>query len=73
VSERPDVIIADLCMHAGGLGLVARLRSVAPRTPIVLLSASLPAGTCTPGVAVCLCKPVRMADLAAAIGQVVPA
>ena len=67
----PHVIVSDLRMPAGGLDYVARLRTLAPTAPIVLMTAFGDARTreqalqC--GVAAFLDKPVRMADLKATI------
>src|SRR5579885_1431241 len=37
--DLPDLIITDLRMPAGGLDYVQRLRVVAPRVPIILMTA----------------------------------
>jgi len=71
----PHLILSDLRMPAGGLDYVARLRTLAPTVPIVLMTAFGDAQTreeayrC--GVAAFLDKPVRMADLKATIKQLV--
>jgi CheY-like chemotaxis protein len=64
---RPDVILSDLRMPAGGLDYVARLQSLAPRVPIILMTAfgdpATRAQALDSGVAAFIEKPVRMADL----------
>ncbi|MBI4402204.1 MAG: response regulator [Nitrospirae bacterium] len=74
VSEtRPDLIVTDLRMPAGGLDYVSRLRTLAPGCPIILMTAFGDAKTkdealqC--GVAAYFDKPVRMMDLKATIRQ----
>lgn len=69
----PDLILTDLRMPAGGLDYITRLRTLAPACPIILMTAFGDAKTkdeaqrC--GVAAYFDKPVRMADLKAAIRQ----
>lgn len=67
----PTLIVSDLRMPAGGLDYVARLRTLAPRAPIVLMTAFGDARTREEayqyGVAAFLDKPVRMTDLKMAI------
>lgn len=69
--DLPDLIITDLRMPAGGLDYVQRLRVVAPRVPIILMTAFGDSQTrdaalrC--GVASYFDKPVRIADLKTAI------
>lgn len=68
---RPDLILSDLRMPAGGLDYIARLRTLAPQVPIVLMTAFGDSDTRVRaleyGVSVFLDKPVRMADLKMAI------
>lgn len=74
--ERPDVILTDLRMPAGGLDYVQRLRVVAPRVPIILMTAfgdaTTRAAALRCGVATYFDKPVRIADLKAAIQRLLP-
>lgn len=71
----PDLIVTDLRMPAGGLDYLSRLRSLAPSCPIILMTAFGDAQTKTEalrrGVAAYFDKPVRMADLKAAIRQLI--
>lgn len=71
----PDLIVTDLRMPAGGLDYLSRLRSLAPSCPIILMTAFGDAHTKTEalrrGVATYFDKPVRMADLKAAIRQLI--
>jgi len=74
--DLPDLIITDLRMPAGGLDYVQRLRVVAPRVPIILMTAFGDSQTkeaalrC--GVASYFDKPVRIADLKSAIQRLLP-
>lgn len=74
---RPDVIVTDLRMPAGGLDYVARLRTFAPTSPIILLTAfgdaKTKAAALAGGVAAYFDKPVRLADLKSAIRRVLEA
>jgi CheY-like chemotaxis protein len=67
----PDLIVTDLRMPAGGLDYVARLRTLAPACPIILMTAFGDAKTREQakqyGVAAYFDKPVRMQDLKTAI------
>jgi len=69
----PDLIVTDLRMPAGGLDHVLRLRTFAPRCPIIVMTAFGDATTketalkC--GAAAYFDKPVRMADLKATVKQ----
>lgn len=69
----PDLILTDLRMPAGGLDYVARLRNVAPVCPIILMTAfgdpKTKADALQAGVSAYFDKPVRMADLKAAVKQ----
>jgi CheY-like chemotaxis protein len=71
---RPDVIVTDLRMPAGGLDYVARLRTFAPNSPIILMTAfgdaTTKAAALKGGVAAYFDKPVRLADLKSAIRRV---
>ena len=71
----PDVILTDLRMPSGGLEYLSRLRTVAPGCPIVLITAFGDAKTKAEalrlGVASFFAKPVRMAELKAAIGRLI--
>lgn len=71
---RPNVIVTDLRMPAGGLDYVARLRTFAPTSPIILLTAfgdaKTKAAALEGGVVAYFDKPVRLADLKSAIRQV---
>jgi len=72
--SRPDVILTDLRMPAGGLDHVARLRTLAPGVPIILMTAFGDAPTRASalelGVAAYFDKPVRISDLKAAIRRI---
>jgi CheY-like chemotaxis protein len=77
ISEcEPHLIVSDLRMPAGGLDYVARLRTLAPTVPIILMTAFGDARTREEayryGVAAFLDKPVRMADLKQAIKRLIP-
>lgn len=67
----PDLILTDLRMPAGGLDYLARLRTLAPTLPIILMTAFGSSETRTQaveaGVAAYFDKPVRIAELKAAI------
>ena len=67
----PDLILTDLRMPAGGLDYVTRLRTLAPACPIILMTAFGDAQTRNQvlecGVSAYFDKPVRIADLKAAI------
>ncbi len=71
---RPDVIVTDLRMPAGGLDYVARLRTFAPNSPIILMTAfgdaTTKAAALKGGVVAYFDKPVRLADLKTAIRRV---
>jgi CheY-like chemotaxis protein len=71
LDSRPDVILTDLRMPAGGLDYVARLRSLAPSCPIILMTAfgdsKTEAQALQRGVAAYFNKPVRMEELRSAI------
>lgn len=69
--QKPDVILTDLRMPAGGLDYVARLRAVAPDCPIIVMTAfgenQTRAEAQQAGASVYFDKPVRMSDLKAAL------
>jgi DNA-binding NtrC family response regulator len=71
---RPDLILTDLRMPAGGLDYICRLNTVAPGCPIILMTAFGDAKTKAEafrcGVGVFLDKPVRMEELKTAIRKV---
>lgn len=63
----PDLILTDLRMPAGGDDYISRLRTVAPRCPIVVITAfgdaTLKAQVVKAGANAYFDKPVRIADL----------
>lgn len=63
----PDVILTDLRMPAGGVDYISRLRTMAPRCPIVVMTAfgepGLQAELLKAGATAYFDKPVRMSDL----------
>ncbi|MFM8551514.1 MAG: response regulator [Nitrospiraceae bacterium] len=69
--QQPDLIVTDLRMPAGGLDYVARLRTVAPSCPIILMTAfgdpRVRTEALAAGVTAYCSKPVRMSDLKAAV------
>ncbi|MDE3226220.1 MAG: response regulator [Nitrospirota bacterium] len=69
--QTPDLIVTDLRMPAGGLDYVARLRTVAPTCPIILMTAfgdpKVRAEALQAGVTAYFSKPVRMSELKAAV------
>jgi CheY-like chemotaxis protein len=71
LDSQPDLILTDLRMPAGGLDYVARLRTMAPSCPIILMTAfgdsQTEAQALRGGVAAYFNKPVRMQELRAAI------
>jgi CheY-like chemotaxis protein len=74
ISEhKPDLILTDLRMPAGGLEHVARLNIMAPGCPIILMTAFGDAATkaqaSQAGVAAYFDKPVRMGELKEKIKQ----
>lgn len=75
LDSHPDLIITDLRMPAGGLDYVARLRTLVPNTPIILMTAFGDAKTKDEatryGVAAYFDKPVRMADLKKTIKELI--
>jgi DNA-binding response OmpR family regulator len=69
----PDLILTDLRMPAGGDDYISRLRTVAPRCPIVVITAfgdaALKARVVKAGADVYFDKPVRIADLKNCVQQ----
>jgi len=69
--QTPDLIVTDLRMPAGGLDYVARLRTLAPQCPIILMTAfgdpSVRTEALQAGVTAYFSKPVRMSELKAAV------
>jgi DNA-binding response OmpR family regulator len=67
----PDLILTDLRMPAGGLDYLSRLRVIAPKCPIILMTAFGDAQTrsaaLSAGVTLYFDKPVRMKELKNAI------
>ena len=68
---RPDLVITDLRMPHGGLDVVARIKGVVPKTPVILMTAFGDRETESLaykwGASAYFNKPVRMADLKAAV------
>ncbi|MFO0698650.1 MAG: response regulator [Nitrospira sp.] len=69
----PDLILTDLRMPAGGDDYISRLRTVAPRCPIVVITgfgdATLKAQVMKAGANAYFDKPVRLADLKMCVQQ----
>ncbi len=69
----PDLILTDLRMPAGGDDYISRLRTVAPRCPIVVITAfgdsTLKAQVVKAGADAYFDKPVRLADLKNCVQQ----
>ena len=67
IESVPDVILTDLRMPAGGADYISRLRTVAPRCPIIVMTAFGDARSETEilnaGATAYFAKPVRMSDL----------
>ena len=67
----PDLIITDLRMPHGGMDVVARIKEVVPKTPVILMTAFGDKETESLaykwGVSAYFNKPVRMADLKNAV------
>ncbi|WP_447976967.1 response regulator [Candidatus Nitrospira bockiana] len=70
----PDLILTDLRMPAGGLDYVARLRTLSPSSPIILMTAFGDAITkaeaLRQGVSAYFDKPVRISELKSAIRHI---
>lgn len=69
----PDLILTDLRMPAGGDDYISRLRTVAPKCPIVVITAfgdaALKAQVVKAGASAYFDKPVRIADLKHCVQQ----
>jgi CheY-like chemotaxis protein len=69
----PDVILTDLRMPAGGDDYISRLRTVAPKCPIVVITGfgdpSLKAQVLKAGANAYFDKPVRVAELKTCVQQ----
>jgi CheY-like chemotaxis protein len=69
----PDLILTDLRMPAGGDDYISRLRTVAPKCPIVVITGfgdpSLKARVLKAGANAYFDKPVRIADLKHCVQQ----
>lgn len=69
----PDLILTDLRMPAGGDDYISRLRTVAPKCPIVVITAFgdavLKAQVLRAGANAYFNKPVRLADLKSCVQQ----
>jgi DNA-binding response OmpR family regulator len=63
----PDVILTDLRMPAGGVDYISRLRTIAPKCPIVVMTAfgdaASKANVLRAGADAYFDKPVRIAEL----------
>jgi DNA-binding response OmpR family regulator len=70
---KPDLILTDLRMPAGGMDHVLRLRTMAPGCPIIVMTAfgdATTRGTALKcGAAAYFDKPVRMVELKASIRE----
>lgn len=68
---RPSLILTDLRMPAGGLDYISRLRTFAPKVPIILLTSfgdsKTKADALAIGVEAYFDKPVRLSDLRGAV------
>ena len=73
LQSEPDLILTDLRMPAGGDDYVSRLRTVAPRCPIIVITgfgdATLKARVLRAGANAYFDKPVRIADLKVCVQQ----
>lgn len=73
LASQPDLILTDLRMPAGGFDYVARLRTLAPNCPIILMTAfgdsKTKAEALQRGVTAYFDKPVRMRELRSAIKE----
>lgn len=69
----PDLILTDLRMPAGGDDYIGRLRTIAPRCPIIVMTAfgdaTLKAQVVKAGANAYFDKPVRIADLKSRVQQ----
>jgi DNA-binding response OmpR family regulator len=73
LESRPDLILTDLRMPAGGADYVSRLRTIAPGCPIVVMTAFGDAATkaevLKAGASAYFDKPVRIAELKGCVQQ----
>lgn len=73
LQSTPDLILTDLRMSAGGDDYISRLRTVAPRCPIVVITGFgdswLKAQVLRAGANAYFDKPVRLADLKNCVQQ----
>ncbi len=73
LQSMPDLILTDLRMPAGGDDYISRLRAVAPRCPIVVITGfgdtRLKARVMKAGANAYFDKPVRLADLKSCVRQ----
>jgi CheY-like chemotaxis protein len=73
----PDLILTDLRMPAGGADYVSRLRVVAPRCPIIVMTAfgdsGLKSKIMSAGATAYFDKPVRISELKACVQQLLSA
>lgn len=71
---KPNLILTDLRMPAGGLDYLMRLRTVVPNCPIILMTAfgdpKVKDKALESGVAAYFDKPVRLAELKTAIHRI---
>jgi DNA-binding response OmpR family regulator len=69
----PDLILTDLRMPAGGLDYIGRLRTVAPKCPIIVITAFgdalLKTQVLKAGANAYFDKPVRLAELKTCVKQ----
>ena len=69
--SKPDIIVTDLRMVAGGLDYISRLRAMAPECPIILMTAfgdpAVRSEALRTGVSAFFDKPVRISEVKAAI------
>ena len=77
LDRKPNLIMTDLRMPAGGMGYVSRLRKCAPDVPIILMTAFGDAKTKAEalglGVAAYFDKPVRISDLKVKVKELLSA
>jgi len=70
----PDLVITDLRMPHGGMDVVARIKAVAPKTPVILMTAFGDKETESLaykwGASAYFNKPVRMAELKEAVKNI---
>ncbi|MCP9456685.1 MAG: response regulator [Nitrospira sp.] len=77
LESMPDVILTDLRMPAGGVDYISRLRTVAPRCPIVVMTAFGDAqgeqDVLKAGADAYFNKPVRIGELKACVQRLLAA